>query len=189
MDIGASCYRRFLDGDESGFDELIHLYHDNLIYFIHRYVKNFEAAEDLAADTFMELIVHKKRYSFQSSFKTYLFSIAKNKAVDYIRRERRFLNFSPEDMPTEYEDALIDYDTVERTVIANDEMEKLRRVIDSLHPEYAMFLHLSVFEGLENEEIARIMKKTKKQITNLAHRSRQALEEMLGKEEPVYEEL
>lgn len=187
MDTGALCYRRYLDGDESGFDELIHLYHDNLIYFIHRYVKNFEAAEDLAADTFMELIVHKNRYSFQSSFKTYLFSIAKNKAVDYIRHERRFLHFSAEDMPTEYEDALIDYDTVERTVIANDDMEKLRRVIGSLHTDYATFLHLSVFEGLENEEIAKIMKKTRKQITNLAHRSRQALEELLGKENTIDE--
>lgn len=188
MDIGASCYRRFLDGDESGFDELIHLYHDNLIYFIHRYVKNFEAAEDLAADTFMELIVHKKRYSFKSSFKTYLFSIAKNKAVDYIRREHRLISFSTEDMPTEYEESLIDYDSVERTVITNDEMEKLRRVIDSLHTDYAMFLHLAVFEGLGNEEIAKVMKKTKKQISNLAHRSRQALEEILGKEETSYDE-
>ena len=70
MDNGAASYRRFLDGDESGFDEIIGLYHDSLIYFINRYVNNFAAAEDLAADTFMELLVHKKRYSFQSSFKT-----------------------------------------------------------------------------------------------------------------------
>lgn len=61
MDNGADSYRRFLNGDESGFDEILELYHDNLIYFINRYVKNFTAAEDLAADTFMELLIHKKR--------------------------------------------------------------------------------------------------------------------------------
>ena len=183
MDTGALCYRRYLDGDESGFDELIHLYHDHLIYFIHRYVKNFEAAEDLAADTFMELIVHKKRYAFKSSFKTYLFSIAKNKAIDYLRREKRWLHFSPDEMPTDYEPSLIDYDSVERTVITNEEMDTLRAVIDTLHTDYATFLHLSVFEGLSLEEIAKIMKKTKKQITNLAHRARQALKDILGKEE------
>ena len=183
MDTGAICYRRFLDGDESGFDELIQLYHDHLIYFIHRYVKNFEAAEDLAADTFMELIVHKKRYSFKSSFKTYLFSIAKNKAIDYIRREKRILWFSPEEMPTEYEDSLIDYDTVEKNIIANAEMQNLVRVIKTLYPDYAAFLHLSVLEGLTNQEIAKIMKKTEKQITNLAHRAKKSLKEALGKEE------
>ena len=185
MDSGESAYRRYLDGDESGFDELIHMYHDSVIYFIHRYVKNFEAAEDLAADTFMDLIVHKKRYSFKSSFKTYLFSIAKNKAVDYIRHEKRLLLFSTESMPTEYEPALIDYDSVERSVITTDEMERLKNVIGSLHPDYATFLHLSVFEGLDNDEIAKIMKKSKKQVVNIAYRARQALEDLLGKENTI----
>ena len=36
MDSGAASFRRFLDGDESGFDEIIGLYHDSLIYFINR---------------------------------------------------------------------------------------------------------------------------------------------------------
>ena len=70
MDSGAASFRRFLDGDESGFDEIIELYHDSLIYFINRYVNNFATAEDLAADTFMELLIHKKRYSFKSSIHT-----------------------------------------------------------------------------------------------------------------------
>ena len=82
-DFGASCYRRFLSGDESGFDEILKLYHDSLIFFIHRFVNNYETAEDLAADTFMELLVHKNRYRFKSSFKTYLFSIARHKAIDH----------------------------------------------------------------------------------------------------------
>lgn len=185
MDSGASAYRRYLDGDESGFDELIRTYHDNVIYFIYRYVKNFEAAEDLAADTFMDLIVHRKRYSFKSSFKTYLFSIAKNKAIDYIRHEKRILLFSTENMPTEYENALIDYDSVERSVITNDEMERLKRVIGSLHTDYATYLHLSVFEGLDNDEIAKVMKKSRKQVSNVAYRARQALEELLGKENNI----
>lgn len=182
MDTGALCYRRYLDGDESGFDDLIHLYHDNLIYFIYRYVKNFEAAEDLAADTFMELIVHKKRYSFNSSFKTYLFTIAKHKAVDYVRHEKRILHFSTDAMPTEYEHSLIDYDSVERNVIETDEMASLKRVIDSLYEEYASFLHLSVFEKMDQDDIAKVMKKTKKQIANLSHRAKKALEEALRKE-------
>jgi RNA polymerase sigma-70 factor (ECF subfamily) len=66
-------------------------------------------------------------------------------------------------------------------------MDTLRAVIDTLHTDYATFLHLSVFEGLSLEEIAKIMKKTKKQITNLAYRARQALKDILGKEESANE--
>ena len=62
MHDDASAYRRYLDGDERGFDEIIHTYHDRLIYFIYQYVKHFEDAEDLAAETFMELVVHKRRF-------------------------------------------------------------------------------------------------------------------------------
>ena len=61
-------------------------------------------------------------------------------------------------------------------------MSRLKNVIGSLHTDYATYLHLAVFEGLENEEIAKVMRKTKKQVTNIAYRARQALEELLGKE-------
>lgn len=171
MDDGARFYRRYLDGDESGFDELIGLYHDNLIFFINRHVKNFAAAEDLAADCFMELIVHKKRYSFKSSFKTYLFSIARHKAIDYIRRERRFTSLPEEEMPEDVSDA----DTVERAVITGDEKRAVQAAIAGLSQDYATYLHLAVFEELENDEIARVMKKSKKQLANIAYRAKNAL--------------
>lgn len=181
MDNGAESYRRFLDGDESGFDEIIGLYHDGLIYFINRYVNNFAAAEDLAADTFMELLVHKKRYSFQSSFKTYLFAIARHKAVDYVRREKRYVSLPelPEDM--------VDEDMVERSVISTEEKQRIKEISEGLCEDYAAYIHLAFFEELENEDIARIMKKSKKQMANLSYRARNALREALGKEGICYE--
>lgn len=178
MDNGADCYRRFLDGDESGFDEILELYHDNLIYFINRYVKNFTAAEDLAADTFMELLIHKKRYSFKSSFKTYLFSIARHKAVDYIRREKRFSPVPADELPEDR----TDIDEVEKTVISDETKKKIKEISLTLSEDYAAYIHLSVFEGLEKDDIAKIMKKSKKQIANLSYRAKNAMREALRKE-------
>ena len=91
MDNGESSYRRFLDGDTGGFDELVNMYHDALIYFINGFLFDITESEDVAEDTFMELIVHPKRFSFRSSLKTYIFQIARNKAIDRVRRseERR----------------------------------------------------------------------------------------------------
>ncbi len=178
MDNGADCYRRFLDGDESGFDEILELYHDNLIYFINRYVKNFAAAEDLAADTFMELLIHKKRYSFKSSFKTYLFSIAQHKAVDYIRREKRFSPVPADELPEDH----TDIDEVEKTVISDETKRKIKEISQTLTEDYATYIHLSVFEELDNDDIAKIMKKSKKQIANLSYRAKNAMREALRKE-------
>ncbi len=178
-DLGALYYSRFLDGDERGFDEILRLYHDGLIFFINRLVNNYATAEDLAADTFMELLVHKKRYAFKSSFKTYLFSIARHKAIDHIRRESRYTMLS-HDAPEAAE--LADFETLEDTVLQNDERRRLRRLIGTLHEDYATYLHLFYFEELTLEETAKVMRKTKKQMANIAYRAKNALEEAMRKE-------
>ena len=58
MDNGESSYRRFLNGDERAFSEIIELHKDNLIFFINRYVRNIAVAEELAEDVFTELLIH-----------------------------------------------------------------------------------------------------------------------------------
>ena len=179
-DFGALCYRRFLDGDESGFDEILRLYHDSLIFFIHRLVKNYETAEDLAADTFMELLVHKNRYRFRSSFKTYLFSIARHKAIDYIRRESRYTLVS---VDAEAVRDLTDFHSMEQEIIANDEKKRIQTLISTLSEDYATYLHLFYFEELTLDETAKIMKKNKKQMANIAYRAKKALEDAMRKED------
>ena len=89
MDQGAASYRHFIDGDRDAFGEIVDLYRESLIFFIHRYVNDIDTAEDLAEDVFVELIVHPERFSEKSSLKTYVFAIARNKAIDWIRRHSR----------------------------------------------------------------------------------------------------
>ena len=55
MDNGASSYRRFLEGDESAFDEIMKELFDGLVFFIDRYVHDIHAAEDI-----FQLFVHRK---------------------------------------------------------------------------------------------------------------------------------
>ena len=53
------------------------------------YVKNIEIAEDIAQDSFMYMIINKVEYDFKYSFKTYLYTIAKSRALNYLKREKR----------------------------------------------------------------------------------------------------
>ena len=110
---------------------------------------------------------------------TKVVSIAKNKAVDHIRRERRILFLSSEEIA---EEVSSDVDALESAVIRSEELRAVRRILPTLHGDYAAVLHLLLFEEMDHDEIAAVMKKSKKQIANLVHRARQALSQKLREE-------
>ena len=89
MDNGTRCYHRFLEGDERALEEIVDLYNRKLILFINQLVNNLSDAEDLAAEAFLDLILKKPRFREESSFKTYLFSIGRNKALDLLKKQSR----------------------------------------------------------------------------------------------------
>ena len=70
MDTGADSYRRFLDGEESAFEDIMRELFHGLVFFINGFVHDVHAAEDIAIDTFSDLVVHRHRYNFKVSLKT-----------------------------------------------------------------------------------------------------------------------
>ena len=64
-------------------------YRDRLIFFIKGYVRSAEEAQDIAMDTFVEILVHPGRFRFKSSFKTYIYSVARHKAMDRLNNDYR----------------------------------------------------------------------------------------------------
>ena len=177
MDNGESSYRRFLDGDESAFGEILDMYSENLIFFINRYVNNVAVAQELSEDVFVEILLHKRRYNFRTSLKTYLFTIGHNKAVSYLRRCAR----RPE-CAYEYIENESDRRNIEDEFIRKERERELHRAINTLNDDYKTVLHLIYFEDMNYEQTAAVMKKNRKQIENLAYRARQALKKELERE-------
>ena len=89
MDNGASSYRRFLDGDDDGFTQIVVDYYDGLALWLSSYVRDLDVAEELAQETFAKLVTKKPRFNGRSSFKSWLYSIGRNAALDHLRREKR----------------------------------------------------------------------------------------------------
>lgn len=85
MDKGAESYRRYLDGDENALEDIVRDYKDGLILYLNGYVNNIYVAEELTEDTFFRLITKQPRFSGKSTFKSWLYAIGRNVAVDYIR--------------------------------------------------------------------------------------------------------
>lgn len=183
MDDGQTCYRRYLDGDKGAFDELIVLYRDSLIAFICGQTHNTAAAEDIAADAFAELLLHPRRYSFQSSFKTYLFAVARHKSIDWLRREKRWASD-----PKEIEERQDETQGVESSVLSDERAKEVRAAMKTLKKEYRAVLYLTYFEKMSGDEICRVMKKSKKQTANLLYRAKAALKEALEKGGLPYDE-
>ena len=69
MDAAANSYRRFLDGDESAFEEIMQELFCGLVFFINGFVHDPHAAEDIAIDAFSDLVVHRHRYNFRVPFR------------------------------------------------------------------------------------------------------------------------
>ncbi len=180
---GAECYRRFLDGDENGIVEIIRDYKDGLILYLNGIVGNIHTAEELMEETFVKLVVKKPRYSEKFSFKTWLYTIGRNAAFDYLRH-----NAKKSDTPVE-ELELIDKENLELSYIKEEQKIMVHRAIANLKADYRQVLYLSFFEELSNEETAAVMRKSKRQVENLLYRAKLSLKNELEKEGFVYEGL
>ena len=185
MDIGASSYLRYLNGDDTGLTEIIRQYKDGLTLYINSYVNNIFTAEDLMEDTFFKLAAKKPRFSGKSSFKTWLYAIARNIALDYIRKNSKISGTSIDDLSN----YIAEESTIEREYLIKEQEILLHRTMRKLKSEYFQVLYLVYFEGFTNEEIARIMKKNKRQIENLIYRAKGTLKSELEKEGFEYERL
>ncbi len=178
MDNGASSYRRFLEGDERAFDEIMEVYKDNLILFIDRYVHNIAAAEDIAIDVFSDLLVHKHRYNFKVKLKTYLYMLGRSRALNYIKHRDIFNMVELVDAESE----LIYRENLEDTIVANETKRVVHQAMDKIPDDMREVVYLIYFEEMSYEEAAKVMKKSKKQIDNLLYRAKKTLRTILGKE-------
>lgn len=185
MDNGASSYRRFLDGDDNAITEIVGDYKDGLILYLNGYVNNVFIAEELTEDTFFRLITKKPRFSGKSTFKSWLYSIGRNVAVDYIRHNSRLLSAPIED----FENYLCAEQSLEQSYIREERKIIVHKALSKLKPDYRNVLWLVFFEDFSNKEAAAVLRKNDRQIKNLLYRAKQSLKSILEEEGFVYEEL
>ena len=177
MDNGASSYRRFLDGDESAFSEIMEELFRGLVFFINSYVHDIHAAEDIAIDTFSDLVVHRHRYNFKVTLKTYVFMLVRSRALEYITH-RKVLSF----VELSEAEGVEDEKTLEEIVLADERKRVVNTAIAKLSEDMRVVIHLIYFEEMTYDEAAKVMKKNRKQVDNLLYRAKKELRIILGKD-------
>ena len=172
MDNGASSYRRFRDdGDERGLDAIIMDYKDGLMLYLTSIVGDIQAAEELTEDTFVLLGTKKPKFRGNSSFKTWLYAIGRNLAIDRLRREKRHISVSFDEMP----ELTDDENAVESAYLKKECQIILHQAMRKLNPEYQQVLWLVYFEEMSNKEAAAVMHKSVRSLESLLYRARKAL--------------
>lgn len=177
MDNGAGSYRRFLAGDDNGFVEIVRDYKDGLILYLDSFVRNFSVSEELAEDTFVKLGIKKPRFSEKSSFRTWLYAIGRNVAVDYIRKQSRHTA-----VPIDECEWLADEEALENSYIREEKKIIVHKAMNRLKAEYRQVLWLIYFEGFSCADAAAVMRRSVHGTEALVSRARQSLRTELNKE-------
>ena len=179
MEEDKRLYNDFILGNNDAFEQIMNKYRENLIYFIQRIVKSFDVAEDIAQDVFVYVLINKKEYDFKYTLKTYLYTIGRSRAINYLKKEKRCVSLNLEKQGN-YE--------IDEIMFLNERKRNLKESINKLLPQHQLVIYLAKIEELPYKEICKIMNKSMVQIKMLIYRARKNLKIILGKESNKYEE-
>ena len=170
-------------GRERAFRELVRRYERPVFSLIYRMVRDREAAEDLAQDSFVKVLNHIDRYRPEFKFSSWIFKIANNVAIDYLRK-RQLDTVSMDGSPhaaTAAEVEASSFELADRQETALDELEArelgtaIERAIARLRPEYRSCIMLRHIEGRSYEEIAATLDLPLGTVKTYIHRARNEL--------------
>lgn len=181
-EMGFAHYNDYLKGDEDALEQLVRTYSDALIRYAYCYVQGSTAAEDIMEDTIVTLIMKQKRLNDGSSLRAYLYRIARNKSIDYLRRQKNHV-------PLQDVENILTSGDLESAYSMRARNEAVYVCMQALPEQYKEVLQLTYFEGLSLQSSGRIMHRSVKQMYNLHNRAKLALKELLIREGISYEDL
>lgn len=146
-------------GDQMAYAQLMDRYRDSIYFMMHKMVKNVDDAEDLTIEAFGKAFNRLDQYSPSFAFSTWLFKIASNNCIDFIRKKRVSVTsmdtgFKSDDGETIYIDAHSDTLDPEESIMQQQKVKHMRLLVSKLKPRYRELIEKRYFEELSYEEIA-----------------------------------
>ena len=175
-DLDKKLYNDYLNGEKEAFEILYNKYKNKIEYFIYNIVKDYQKAEDIAQETFIYVIQHQMREN--SSFKYYIYLVARSKALNYINVEKRRNEITEKYLANDNEQ--IEKDVLD-IITAEESKKELLESIELLDERYKNAIYLVNIEGLSYEETSKILGETLQNTKNLIHRGKKQLRKILLK--------
>lgn len=146
-----------IEGDQKAYADLLGRYRDAIYFMLLKMVNNPSDAEDLTIEAFGKAFKNISQYTPNYAFSTWLFKIATNNCIDFIRKKK--INNISLDQSSSHEDSApmtIPTDTLdpEENLISQQKVVLLRSVVAKLKPRYRKLIELRYFHEYSYEEIS-----------------------------------
>jgi RNA polymerase sigma-70 factor, ECF subfamily len=147
----------YLTGDEQSLELLIKQYLKPIHSFVYRYVGSTPEAEDITQEVFIRVWRNLKKFDQDKSFKTWIFSIAKNASLDFLKKRKTipFSEFENEDGENMITETFVDPSPLPHELLERAGMAQvLTSAMEKLSPKYRMVLFLRYNDHFNFREIA-----------------------------------
>ena len=147
---------RYVDGDESAFEVLLHRYKSKIYTSIYLFVKDQALAEDIFQEVFIKIIdtLRKGKYNHEGKFVQWAMRISYNMCVDYHRRNKRRSHINPTEDFDIFEVLRLSDDGPDTEIIRSELHNRIRYLVDALPEEQREVVILRHYADLSFKEIA-----------------------------------
>ncbi len=162
---------RALSDDENACQKILNLYKGRIFSYVYRIVRNYHDAEDITFDTFINCFKSLTSFDRSRSFSTWLFTIAHNQTIDFLRKNKQEYEYFDERHAVK-DDFVQEYETKKK-------IEKIDRALAKLPPLDRELVVLFHREEYSYQEISEILKIPVTTIKPRLHRARKKLQKMV----------
>ncbi|XXM74131.1 RNA polymerase sigma factor SigX [Lysinibacillus sphaericus] len=176
----------------SVFDELYSKYHQDVFNFLIYMVQNRQQAEDLVQEVYIRVLKSYQNFEGKSSEKTWLFSIAKNVAIDHFRKQKNWKNRILEKFDWGRNELASEEALPEEITMANEEIQELYQCLKQCPTDYRLVIIMRYLQELSIKETSEILDWSESKVKTTQHRAlkwlKQEMKQRLRKgDEPIEE--
>lgn len=149
-----------LSGSQRAYTQLMSAYRENIYFMMFKMVNNRDDAEDLTIEAFGKAFKRLEQYRPDFAFSTWLFKIASNNCIDFLRKKKKatlvsldqgYSNEDGDEMTIDIEE---DNLNPEQAFMKEQRKEEMHKIVDQLKPKYKQLVELRYFDEMSYEEIA-----------------------------------
>lgn len=166
----AEIIRLILAGHHEQYAVLVQRYQEPLIHFLRRILSSEEDVFDCAQDAFIAVYRNLNRYSEEYPFRAWLYAIARNKALDLLRKRRKEILINTLD-----ENTVDQHPRPEEVLLAKEQATMLSEMLHELPEHYSQALYLRYHQELSYKEIAVVLEVPVSRVKTYIHRAKEKL--------------
>ncbi|NRG44231.1 RNA polymerase sigma factor SigX [Bacillus sp. CRN 9] len=171
---------------DSVFDDLYKNYHQDVFQFLFYMVRNRELAEDLMQEVYIRVLKSYEKFEGKSSEKTWLFSIARNVAIDSFRKDKGWKQKLIEKFDWSQQQVKDDHPLPEEIALQNEDIQMIYRCLESCTVDQRLVIIMRYIQDMSIAETAESLGWTESKVKTTQHRALKVLKrhivELMDKE-------